>query len=156
MHMHKRFLDRKYWTVHQMQQYTKHESHPYHLQRLNATNSSQRLGRVEDIQELLASDTGSGLLDGSLLGLSDELLSTESLGVRVKTEENGLVGEGVLLLGEWPCAISMERIVRGFPLTLGDGLTGGSEDGLDLIRVDESGNIGRGDLGGGEPKVCQT
>lgn len=35
-------------------------------------------------------------------------------------------------------------------LTLGDGLTSWSEDGLDLIGVDESGDIRRSDLGDGE------
>ena len=85
---------------------TKHGNHPYHLQRLNATNPNHRLSRVEDGQELLAGDARSGGLDGSLLSLADELLSAEGLGVRVKTEENGLVSEGVLLLGERPWYVS--------------------------------------------------
>lgn len=85
---------------------------PSHLQRPNATNPYQRLSRVEDRQELLAGDRRGRLLDGSLLGLADELLSAEGLGVRVKTEENGLVAEGVLLLGEWPCKVSSSLRIR--------------------------------------------
>ncbi len=60
---------------------------------------------MEDVQELLSSNTWSSLLDGSLglSLLSEELLSSESLGVRVESEENSLVSEGVLLLGERSC-----------------------------------------------------
>jgi hypothetical protein len=36
-------------------------------------------------------------------------------------------------------------------LTLLGGGTTSSDDRLDLVRVDESGNVGRRDLGGGEP-----
>jgi hypothetical protein len=68
------------------------------------------------------------------LGL-EELLATEGLGVRVEPEENGLVGQRVLLLGERP---------------LLGGLSGGTDDGLDLVRVDQAGDVGRGDLGGRE------
>jgi hypothetical protein len=47
---------------------------------------------VEDIQELLAGSLlGTRLLSGSLSVLSDELLSSEGLGVRVESEEDGLV-----------------------------------------------------------------
>jgi len=90
---------------------------------------------VEDFQELFAGNRWDALLDGTLLLGTDELLTTESLGVWVESEENSLVLEGVLLLGEW---------------SLGDGLTSGSDDGLDLVRVDETGDIGSGDLGGWE------
>jgi hypothetical protein len=60
---------------------------------------------VEDLQELLASGGRGRLLDGSLglSLLSEELLSAEGLGVRVESEENSLVSEGVLLLGEGSC-----------------------------------------------------
>lgn len=34
--------------------------------------------------------------------------------------------------------------------TLLDGLAGGSDDRLDLVRVDETGDVGSRDLGGGE------
>ena len=60
---------------------------------------------MQDVQELLAGSTRRHrLLDGSLLvGLAlgaQELLAAESLGVGVEAEEDGLVAEGVLLLGE--------------------------------------------------------
>lgn len=92
---------------------------------------------MENLEELLASRAGNRLLDGTL-GLSlgsEELLSAEGLGVRVESEEDSLVSERVLLLGEGP---------------LLDGLTGGSDDRLDLVRVDETGDVGSRDLGGGE------
>jgi len=42
--------------------------------------------------------------------------------------------------------------VTGRPgLTLLGGGTTSSDDRLDLVRVDESGDVGRRDLGGGEP-----
>lgn len=59
---------------------------------------------MENLEELLASRAGNGLLDGTL-GLSlgsEELLSAEGLGVRVESEEDSLVSERVLLLGEGP------------------------------------------------------
>lgn len=65
----------------------------------------------------------------------EQLLSSQSLGVRVESEQDGLVSQGVLLLGEGP---------------LGQGLTGGSNDGLNFIRVDDSGDIVGRDLGGGQ------
>lgn len=66
---------------------------------------NSHLSSVENLQELLAGGTGRRLLDGrtALLGaalLLDELLTTEGLCVGVETEEDGLVAEGVLLLGE--------------------------------------------------------
>ena len=58
---------------------------------------------MENVQELLAGSTSRDrLLDGSL-GLSlllEQLLSSESLGVWVESEEDSLVSERVLLLGE--------------------------------------------------------
>lgn len=60
---------------------------------------------MENLEELLASSAGNRLLDGAL-GLSlgsEELLSSEGLGVRVESEEDSLVSERVLLLGEGPC-----------------------------------------------------
>jgi len=57
---------------------------------------------VEDIEELLASSSWNRLLDGALglSLLSEELLPPEGLGVWVESEEDGLVSERVLLLGE--------------------------------------------------------
>lgn len=40
-------------------------------------------------------------------------------------------------------------------LTLLDGLAGGSEDRLDLVRVDQSGDVRGGDLGGGEAGISE-
>jgi hypothetical protein len=67
--------------------------------------------------------------------LSDKFNTLSSLGVRVEREENSSVLEGVLLLGEG---------------TLGNGSTGGTNDGLDFIRVDDSGDVGVADLGDGK------
>ena len=68
-----------------------------------------------------------------------EFLSTEDLGVRVEAEENSLVVQGVLLL----CPRSL--------LDLG---VGGTDDGLDFGAVDETGDVGVGDLGGRKARVC--
>jgi hypothetical protein len=97
---------------------------------------------VEDVEELLAGSARDRLLDGALglALLTEELLAAEGLGVRVETEENGLVAEGVLLLGEG---------------TLLDGGTGGTDDRLDLVRVDEAGDVRGGDLGEGEAATSQ-
>lgn len=62
-------------------------------------------------------------------------MSAKRLGVRVQTEENGLIDEGVLLLR---------------PGALLDLLPSRSNNGLDLVAVDQTGNVGVGDLGGGE------
>lgn len=115
-----------------------------------------RLSSVQGLEERLAGGgTGrNGLLDLSckeristrsrpnttLLTLSlplelEQFLSSQGLGVRVESEQDGLVSQGVLLLGEGPL--------------LGR-LTGRSDDGLDFIRVDDSGNVVGSDLGGGE------
>jgi len=52
----------------------------------------QHLSSVEDVQELLAGSLlGTRLLSGSLSVLSDELLSSKGLCVRVESEENSLV-----------------------------------------------------------------
>lgn len=52
----------------------------------------QHLSSEEDVQELLAGGTlGNRLLDGSLSVLSDELLSSKGLCVRVESEKNSLV-----------------------------------------------------------------
>lgn len=62
-----------------------------------------RLSGVEDVQELLAGGASRDrLLDGTLglSLLSEQLLSSEGLGVRVESEEDGLVSQGVLLLSE--------------------------------------------------------
>lgn len=68
-------------------------------------NPKLHLSSVKDVQELLASNTTwDALLDRCTLLCSalllNKLLSAEGLCVRVKTEEDGLVSEGVLLLGE--------------------------------------------------------
>ena len=67
--------------------------------------STLRLVGVENVEERLASSTlGNRLLNRSLVLrlalLSEEFLTTKSLGVGVESEEDGLVSEGVLLLGE--------------------------------------------------------
>ena len=64
-----------------------------------------------------------------------DLLPAQGLGVGVETEENGLVDEGVLLLG---------------PGALLNFLASGADDGLDFVTVDETSDIGVRDLGGGE------
>jgi hypothetical protein len=112
---------------------------------------------VENVQELLAgSSSRDRLLDGSL-GLSlllEQLLSSKSLGVWVESEEDSLVSERVLLLGEGSYrSISDCQDAIGNRLTLVGLLTTFSDDGLDLVRVDESGNVRRGDLGLGEDKA---
>lgn len=61
-----------------------------------------------------------------------KFLPAENLGVRVQTEENALVHQGVLLL------------CPGAFLDLG---VCGTDDGLDLSAVDKAGNIGVRDLG---------
>lgn len=95
----------------------------------------------EGVEEGRAS--GGGLL--GLLGslgldalLLEDLLPAEGLGVGVETEENGLVDKGVLLLG---------------PGALLDLLAGRADDGLDLIGVNDAGDVGVEDLGGGEEVV---
>ena len=65
-------------------------------------------------------------------------MPAQGLGVGVETEENGLVDEGVLLLG---------------PGTLLNFLASGSDDGLDFVTVDETSNIGVRDLRGGQAGI---
>lgn len=83
-------------------------------------------------------ELGSGLLsEGVLLGLGDGLLGTvvggsvlsKNGGVRVELGHEGLVLEGILV---------------GGAASLGLGL-GGSESALDLIGIDDLGNVGVGD-----------
>ena len=64
-----------------------------------------------------------------------DLLPAQGLGVGVETEENGLVDEGILLLG---------------PGTLLNFLASGADDRLNFVTVDETSNIGVRNLGGGE------
>jgi hypothetical protein len=71
--------------------------------------------------------------------LTSKLLRLEGLGVRVKAVKSRLVDERVLLLG---AAASIE-----------DNILGGTEDGLDLIGVDDASDIGVRDFGGGEDVV---
>ena len=66
-----------------------------------------------------------------------KLLPADGLRVRVEAEQDGLVDERVLVL----C-----------PGALLDLSVGRSDNGLDLIRVDETGDVGVGDLSGGETK----
>ena len=64
---------------------------------------STRSSSVQGLQEFLAGSLASGgLLAGTLLLGPDQLLTTQSLGVRVEPEQDGLVLERVLLLGEGP------------------------------------------------------
>ena len=65
-----------------------------------------------------------------------ELLAADGLGVRVEAEENALVDKGVLVLRP------------GALLVLGARRT---DDGLDLIGVDETGDVRVADLRGREP-----
>ena len=60
-----------------------------------------------------------------------ELLAADGLGVRVEAEENALVDKGVLVLR--PGALLNLRV-------------GGTDNGLDLVAVDDAGDIGVGDL----------
>lgn len=90
---------------------------------------------VEGVEEVLGSALG---LSGLNLLLA-ELLLGESSSVRVETEHDLLVAERVLLLDVG---------------TLGASLTlGGAEDGLDLRRVDETGQVGVGNNVLGEEVV---
>ena len=66
-----------------------------------------------------------------------QFLSAEDLGIRVQAEENCPVDQGVLLLRP------------GSFLDLG---VGGTDDGLDFGAVDETGDVGVGDLGGRKAK----
>lgn len=63
------------------------------------------------------------------------LLPAQGLCVRVQTEENALVVERVLLLG---------------PGAFLDFLASGTDNGLDLGAVDETGDVRVRDLGGGQ------
>jgi hypothetical protein len=90
---------------------------------------------VESFQELLGSNRSGllllGLLDltGSNLFSLDEFSTTENLGIGVKTVHDTLVLERVLLLSERTLVVLV---------------TGGTDNGLDFIRVDETSNIGVG------------
>lgn len=64
-----------------------------------------------------------------------DLLPAKGFGIRVETEENSLVDEGVLLL----C-----------PGALLDLLASRADDGLDLVAVDETSYVGVGDLSSGK------
>ena len=61
-----------------------------------------------------------------------DFLPANGLGVRVETEEDSLVDEGVLLL----C-----------PGTFLDFLAGRADNRLNLVTVDQAGDVGVGDLG---------
>ena len=67
--------------------------------------------------------------------LLTEFLATDGLRVRVQTEENALVDEGVLVLR--PGALLVLRV-------------GGADNGLDLGAVDDTSDVGVGDLSGRE------
>ncbi len=95
-----------------------------------------RLILLEDLSEWLAVDTD---WLASIETLGSDLLLGVSSSVWVETEENLSVVEWVLLLDSG---------------TLGAGLAlGGTDDGLDLRRVDEASDIGLGDNGGWKKEV---
>lgn len=95
-----------------------------------------RLVGVKKLEELLGNGLLGLLLETRLLlGLGADLGSDSSLGVRVEAEENSAVLEGVLALGEG---------------TGGLGGALGTNNGLDLVRVDDAGNVGVGNLGLGQ------
>lgn len=91
---------------------------------------------MEKLEELLGNGLLGLLLETRLLlSLVADLGADGSLGVRVEAEKNTTVLEGVLALGE------------------GAGGLGGTlstDDRLDLIGVDDAGNVSVGDLGLGE------
>ena len=110
----------------------------------------KRLGRVEVVEEdladrlllllLVALRLDALLLDCKVVskpnsksedGERTQLLPAESLGVGVEAEENTLVDEGVLVLR--PGALLVLRVC-------------GANDRLNLVAVDETGDIGVGDL----------
>lgn len=70
-----------------------------------------------------------------------QFLPAKGLGIGVETEENGLVDEGVLVLR---------------PGALLGLLTSGADNGLNLIRVNETGDVGVADLGSGETKCIKV
>jgi len=93
----------------------------------------------EGLEKYLAG--GLGMLDllfslGRLLG---DFLPAENLCVRVEAEEGSLVDEGV---------------VADIPAANGGGdRLGRADNRLDFVRVNDTGNIGVGDFGGGEEVV---
>ena len=115
---------------------------------LPAIPFSPRLVGGKNVEERFGgSSCRNRLLDRSLAAgfafLSEELLTTESLGVRVESEQDGFVSKGILLLGEWACKSSANADSRkSSTRTLLDGLSLGSDNRLDLVRVDDSGNVG--------------
>jgi hypothetical protein len=70
------------------------------------------------------------MIDGNNLRRT-KFLSAKGLGVWVKTEKNGLVNQWIFLLRPWAFL---------------DFLASRSDDGLDFIAVDQSGDVGVGDL----------
>lgn len=64
-----------------------------------------------------------------------QLLPAEGLSIGVEAEQHALVDKRVLVLGPWALLVLLVR---------------GTDDGLNLIAVDETGDIGVADLGGGE------
>jgi len=106
-----------------------------------STQKLKNLRGEEGLQEHLRGSNGL-LGPGGVLGLEtlllEDLLPAEGLGVGVETEENSPVDEGVLLLCPGP---------------LLDLLASRADDGLDLVTVDEAGDIGVGDLGCGEEVI---
>jgi hypothetical protein len=93
-------------------------------------------GSILDILCLLDQLLCNLALLASLLG--QNLATTKSLCVGVETDKHSSVDERVLALGEG---------------TLDYGLAGGTNDRLDLVRVDETGQIRVGDDGVGEAVV---
>jgi len=105
------------------------------------TVTKTHLRREETLKESFAC-SGRLFSLGSILLLEtlllENLLPAKGLGVGVETEENSLVDQGVLFLGPWAL------------LNL---LTCGANNGLDLVAVDQTSDVGVGDLGGGEDVI---
>jgi len=96
---------------------------------------------VKKLEELLGNGLLGLLLEARLLlGLGADLGSDGGLGVRVESEKNSAVLKGVLALGEGAGG-------------LGGAL--GTDNRLDLVRVDDAGHVGVGDLclGEGEARL---
>lgn len=99
---------------------------------------------MQSLQELLVGLDQRLLATGLLLASQVGLFGRDghallSLGVRVQTEQDTNVLEGTLVLSE---------------RTLGLGLASSADHGLDLVRVDQTGDIRVGDLGDGQVVVA--
>ena len=118
----------------------------------------QFLRSVKDVQKLLPRDLRDALLHRSLrlALLAKQLLATKSLRVWVQAEKDSLVAEGVLLLRERSCeGLAAYNADGKRSLTLRHSLARGAEDRLDLVGVDETGNIGVADFRCGDAERRQ-